>query len=286
MQRFDTTDALREQLKVWRSAGERIALIPTMGNLHQGHVSLIDYVRPHVDRICVSIYINPLQFNNAVDLERYPVTLDADQACLQDAQIDALFLPDAKAMYPYGVDQSVQVTVPILSDSLEGAFRPGHFTGVATIVAKLLNIVQPDVAVFGEKDLQQYLLIRRMVSDLLMPIDIWSAPTVRDVDGLAMSSRNGYLTSSEREQASELYRVLSGIRIQWQDMTEVCDWRELEQSAFMHLQQHGWRPEYISIRHADDLTEPTPDSGPVATGYCVLAAAWLGNTRLIDNIRL
>ncbi len=283
---FESIATVRQQVREWRAAGQRIAFVPTMGNLHQGHLALVDHARTHADRVIVSIYINPLQFNDAADLQCYPVTLDADRQALAVAHADALLLPRAGDIYPYGVEQSVQVVVPGLSEMLEGACRPGHFTGVATVVAKLFSIVQPDIAVFGEKDLQQLLLIRRLVDDMLIPIEVLSAPTVREPDGLAMSSRNSFLTVTERHHAMLLYQILHDVRAKWRACTGHIDGRLLENQAIEQLERQGWRPEYISIRHGADLAEVEPGAVQEGLDYYVVAAAWLGDTRLIDNIRL
>ena len=288
MQSFKTIAAMRQQLSEWRRAGQGIAFVPTMGNLHDGHIALIRHARTLADRIVVSIYVNPLQFNSAVDLDRYPVTLADDCQRLAAEAADALYLPDAGQIYPYGLDDSVRVSVPGLSDVLEGAFRPGHFTGVTTVVAKLFNIIQPDLAVFGEKDLQQLLLIRRMAADLLLPVKVLGVATVRDADGLAMSSRNGNLSVSERQRAGILYQVLAATREQWHQQLApgVGDWRVLEQAAMAELEHKGLRPEYVSIRRGEDLAEPVSGRAMNDQSLYVLAAAWLGQTRLIDNLSL
>jgi len=293
MQVFDTIAAMRRQLSEWRRAGQHIAFVPTMGNLHAGHIALIRHAATLADHVVTSIYVNPMQFNDANDLARYPVTLEEDRQRLQAVATDILYLPDAGQIYPYGLADSVRVSVPGLSDVLEGVFRPGHFTGVTTVVAKLLNIVQPDIAVFGEKDWQQLLLIRRMVADLLMPVQIVAVATEREADGLAMSSRNGGLNESERCQAAGIYQVLSTLRDRWQRQRLVgkCDYRLLEHEAMAELERQGLRVEYVSIRNGEDLTEPV--MGEARTGkqsaeapLVVLAAVWLGETRLIDNLPL
>jgi len=288
MQSFEAIESLRRQVREWRQAGQSIAFVPTMGNLHDGHMALITHARTLADRVIASIYINPLQFNNAADLDSYPQTLTEDCRRLRTVAADALYLPDAKQLYPYGMTDSVRVIVPGMSDILDGAFRPGHFTGVTTVVAKLFNIVQPDIAVFGDKDLQQLLLVRRMVADLMLPLQVVGVATVREADGLAMSSRNGYLSATERARAGLLYQVLSALREQWRRCDEgQCDYRALEQMAMAELERQGWRPEYVSIRRGQDLVEPEPGASAEQGGpLYVLAAAWLGTTRLIDNIPL
>lgn len=288
MQCFETNAALRQQLLAWRRAGDRIAFVPTMGHLHAGHLALVDHARSLAERVVVSIYVNPLQFDNNADLKRYPQTLAEDRLGLEEVGVDVLYLPDAGQIYPYGIEASVQVCVPALSDVLEGASRPGHFKGVATVVAKLFNIVQPDLAIFGEKDWQQLLLIRRLVADLCMPLDIVAVATVREADGLAMSSRNSHLSAKERQQAGGLYQVLLTLREQWhqQRLVGSGEWRMLERSAMAALEKQGLRADYISIRRRDDLAEPPSGQPREDQRLIVLAAAWVGKTRLIDNLSL
>lgn len=289
MHSFESIETLRAQVSAWRRAGERIALIPTMGNLHAGHMALIRRAREVADRIVASIYVNPLQFNDAADLERYPVTRAQDCAQLQAAACDAVYLPDAAQIYPFGMDSSVRVIVPGLSEVLDGACRPGHFTGVTTVVAKLFNIVQPDITLFGEKDLQQLIVIRHLVSDLQIPVQILAVETVREADGLAMSSRNSYLNADERRRAGALYQVLASVRERWRQQSAgggVGDGKALEQAAMAELAELGLRPEYVSIRSGEDLTELSPHGHIKDQPLYVLAAAWLGQARLIDNLRL
>ena len=266
--------------------GQSIAFVPTMGNLHDGHMALMNHAREHGGRVVASIFINPLQFNDPADLQRYPVTLDSDRRRLAAARVDALFLPDVGQIYPYGLDHSVSINVPGISDCLEGVFRPGHFVGVATVVTKLFNIVQPDIAVFGEKDLQQLLVIRRLVADLCLPIDVQSVATVREPDGLALSSRNGFLSAEQRQRAATLYRELVRIREQWRQTGTEANPDDLERAATVALQGQGFRPEYISIRCGDDLSVPSLERLQDNVPVYALAAAWLGDTRLIDNLAL
>lgn len=278
MQEVSDVDELREQLADWRRAGEHIALVPTMGNLHQGHMSLIDLAREHAERIVVSIFVNPTQFADGEDLDNYPRTLDRDKRRLKRANVDLIFVPDVETMYPYGTDNATSVTVPVISGELCGSFRPGHFDGVTTVVSRLFGLVQPDVAVFGQKDFQQQLIIRRMTTDLNMPVKIVTGPTIREEDGLAKSSRNQYLSPDERQAAPGLYAaitelgesVLAGSR----------DFDALEKRALDHLQESGFDPEYVSIRNAADLSGPDEKTKE----FVILAAAWLGKARLIDNI--
>jgi pantoate--beta-alanine ligase len=268
----------RAALLDWRRRGERIALVPTMGNLHAGHLHLVERARQVAQHVAVSIFVNPTQFGPNEDYAAYPRTLEADEARLTEAGVDVLFASTADEMYPGGTEGSARVEVPRLSDILCGAFRPGHFTGVATVVAKLFNIVQPDVAVFGEKDYQQLLVVRRMVLDLAMPIEVLSVPTVREPDGLAMSSRNGYLSAEERRRASLLYQALREAKVRIEG--GVRDYASVEAGGLSRLRAAGFRPDYFSVRRANDLAAPAPDDAELV----VLAAAWLGSTRLIDNL--
>ncbi|MFA5530184.1 MAG: pantoate--beta-alanine ligase [Thiohalomonadaceae bacterium] len=278
MYNVTTIAAAREQVRAWRAAGERIAFVPTMGNLHAGHIALVTRARELAARVVVSVFVNPLQFGPGEDLAAYPRTPEQDAARLAEAGADLLFLPAETEMYPHGRAGVTQVEVPGLSEILCGASRPGHFRGVATVVSKLLHIVQPDVAVFGQKDFQQLAVIRRMVHDLDFPVTIEGVATAREADGLAMSSRNGYLSTEERGRAPGLYQVLTevaaGLAAGRRDFTE------LEQEAVDELRRRGFEPDYVSIRRAADLARPAaPDRELV-----VLAAARLGRTRLIDNL--
>lgn len=273
-------DELREQLADWRLAGDHIALVPTMGNLHEGHLSLAKIAREHAERVVVSIFVNPTQFGEGEDLDSYPRTLERDKRLLQRAKVDLLFVPDIETMYPFGTDNATSVTVPALSDVLCGSFRPGHFEGVTTVVSRLFGLVQPDVAVFGQKDYQQQLVIRRMATDLSMPVEIVTGPTVREEDGLAKSSRNQYLTEEEREIAPRLFAVISEVGEALAAGDRDID--RLEKNAQQQLEASGFEPEYISIRRADNLE--VPDEG--TTEFVVLGAAWLGAARLIDNVLL
>ncbi|MDH5345285.1 MAG: pantoate--beta-alanine ligase [Gammaproteobacteria bacterium] len=271
-------EELREQIADWRRAGDHVALVPTMGNLHQGHLSLIDIARECAERVVVSIFVNPTQFSASEDLEGYPRTLELDKRKLKRAKVDLIFAPDVETMYPFGVDSATSVRVPVLTEDLCGTFRPGHFDGVTTVVNRLFSLVQPDVAVFGRKDYQQQLVIRRMVQDLNIPVEIVTGPTVREDDGLAMSSRNQYLTEDERKVAPELHAELSAIAEALAAGDR--DFGALEKVATDKLGAAGFRPDYVAIRRADDLGEPGADT----TNFVVLAAAWLGDARLIDNI--
>ncbi len=271
---------LRQTLRDWRREGLSIALVPTMGNLHDGHISLLARAREIADRSVVSIFVNPIQFGRGEDYERYPSTLDADRAKLAAAGLDLLFAPNLAELYPGGIEEDTRVTVPALSDILCGEFRPGHFSGVATVVSKLLINTQPDYALFGEKDYQQVMVIRRMVRDLLFPVEIIGMPIIREADGLAMSSRNSYLKPEERRVAAGIYasltRAADELRAQAQAIVT------LESRVTAELKTLGMRPEYISVRNATDLSLPKAGDQDLI----ILAAAWLGGARLIDNIRV
>ena len=280
METVTTIAAVRAHVRAWHEAGLKVAFVPTMGNLHAGHVSLIDAARRHGDRFIASIFVNPMQFGPNEDFAHYPRTPTQDERMLADAGCSLMFMPDVRELYPMGAERSTRVEVPGLSRILCGEFRPGHFEGVATIVAKLFSIVQPDVAVFGEKDFQQLTVIRRMVRDLCMHVEIVGAPTVRHHDGLAMSSRNQYLTRQERETAPALYATL--MRVAARLSEGETDFQALEQAGIEELTRAGLRPDYFAIRQSRDLSEP--DS--VTSQFVVLAAAHLGKARLIDNVQV
>ncbi len=271
---------LRALVGRWKQAGYSIALVPTMGNLHDGHISLLHHARECADRTVVSIFVNPIQFGQGEDYEKYPSTLADDKNKLEKYGLDLLFTPDLGQLYPGGTDTDTRINVPELSNILCGEFRPGHFSGVATVVTKLLSNVQPDAALFGEKDYQQLLVLKRMARDLCLPVEIVGLPIVREADGLAMSSRNAYLAPEERRRAPEIYQTLkaaaAGLRKGRSDLEAI------EQEAMLRLEQAGFRPEYVSIRRSEDLRVPTSED----TRLSVLAAAWLGPARLIDNIKV
>ncbi len=275
---IETLSELRLQIAAWRRVGESINLVPTLGNLHRGHLELVDHARSLGGRVVVTIFVNPLQFGESEDLNAYPRTLQADAEKLTAAGTDLLFAPPLQEVYTRSNEEQTRVEVPMLSEILCGASRPGHFMGVATIVCKLFNMVQPDLAIFGEKDRQQLMVIRRMVADLSLPVRIQSHPTVREADGLALSSRNSYLTPEERQQAPALYRTLRAT-VEAIDKGR-RDYSTLEQEAELALKAAGLLPDYFSIRRAEDLIEATKDD----TALAVLAAAYLGKARLIDNL--
>lgn len=280
MKILSTIAQLREQISAWRKNGERIAFVPTMGNLHNGHLKLVDIAKTHADRVIVSIFVNPMQFGKNEDLDSYPRTLEADCAGLTSHGADAVFTPTPDMMYPRGLEVQTFVEVPELGDLHCGASRAGHFRGVSTIVCKLFNLVQPDVACFGQKDYQQLAIIRQMVTDLSMPIDIIGVPTERAADGLALSSRNGYLTPEQRAIAPKLYQLLQQLRSQV--LAGEHDYRALELQTKQQLTDAGFKPDYIDISERNYLT--LADSA--SQEKVILAAAWLGTTRLIDNLEV
>lgn len=269
---------LREQIKAWKREGKRIAFVPTMGNLHEGHLTLIRTAREHADIVVASIFVNPMQFNNADDLTNYPRTLDEDVEKLTAENVDLVFTPTPEIMYPEGLEKQTTVEVPVISTILEGASRPGHFKGVSTVVNKLFNIVQPDVACFGEKDFQQLALIRQMVIDMALDVEIVGVPTVREMDGLAMSSRNNLLTLNERQRAPVLARTMRWISSQMRGGRN--DYLSLIEDASDQLRAADLQPDEIFIRDARTLQEPTEET----TQAIILMAAFLGQVRLIDNL--
>jgi pantoate--beta-alanine ligase len=279
MDTVTTIAHVRERVRGWRAAGQRIAFVPTMGNLHAGHMSLIEAARQHGDRFVASIFVNPMQFGPNEDYAHYPRTPRDDERMLAAAGCDLMFMPDVAEIYPNGPENAARVEVPELSQILDGEFRPGHFQGVATVVTKLLNIVEPDAAVFGEKDFQQLTVIRRMVADLCMPMAIIGAATVRESDGLAMSSRNQYLTAAEREVAPTLHRELQQARSRL--LAGAYD-RDVETEGIAALNAAGFRPDYFVVRDARDL-QP---AAVTCHELVVLVAARLGKARLIDNLRV
>ena len=269
--------ALREQIGQWHREGRAIAFVPTMGNLHQGHLTLVEEARRHGDKVVVSIFVNPLQFDKAEDLANYPRTLEQDCAALEAAGVDLVFTPTPEIMYPQGLASQTFVEVPGISSLLEGALRPGHFRGVSTVVTKLFNLVQPNVACFGEKDYQQLALSRKMVADMAMPIEIVGVPTVRAEDGLALSSRNGYLTAAERAIAPELARTMNWIAGQIEAGNSHLP--SLVAQASQRLDNAGFRTDAIDIVDADTLESASAESQRLV----ILMAAYLGKARLIDN---
>jgi pantoate--beta-alanine ligase len=276
----NTVADLKRQIARLRSNKQRIAFVPTMGNLHAGHRVLMEQAHRYADAVAASVYVNPLQFGPAEDFTSYPRTPDADRELLRAAGVDILFLPDENQGYPRGRRGQTIVEVPGLSDILCGAARPGHFRGVTTVVARLFNLVTPDVALFGKKDYQQWLLIRLMVSDLGLPIEIIGIDTVRADDGLALSSRNSYLSAAERRIAPRLYATLRAMADGMVKVSRAIP--ALETEACGTLKQAGFQPEYVSVRRRGDLASP----GDHDRELVILAAAKLGHARLIDNIEL
>lgn len=268
---------IREQVRTWHARGETVAFVPTMGNLHLGHITLIKEAVKHADHVVASIFVNPMQFGQNEDLDAYPRTLAADQQALVEAGAELLFTPTPEIIYPKGMGEQTFVEVPQISDELCGASRPGHFRGVATIVCKLFNIVQPDFALFGRKDFQQLLVIKTMVEDLSMPIEIIGVDTIREESGLAMSSRNGYLTPAQKTQAASLKQVID-------TMSESISGGEMITEAVktgtIALTQAGFTPDYLEVRSAKDLSNATAEHKELV----IVAAAYMGNTRLIDNL--
>ena len=279
MHTINAIHELRRQITNWKRNKQTVAFVPTMGNLHQGHLSLVEKARSICDKVVVSIYVNPTQFGANEDLGRYPRTLVADQQQLQAQATDLLFLPSDAVMYAGGTKSATRVIVPELSEILCGKSRPVHFPGVTTIVNKLFNIVQPDVAVFGEKDFQQLFIVKKMVVDLLMPVEIVSSPTVRERNGLAMSSRNQYLSDAQRQHAALLYKILRELR---EMALKNRDFRQLESIGEENLISSGFDVEYVSFRSMETLSPAAQSDDKVI----LLVAAWLGKTRLIDNLQL
>ena len=280
MRTCNSNAQLQAALKRYRSEGQSIAFVPTMGNLHEGHLDLVRRARTLCDIVVVSIFVNPLQFGAGEDLDAYPRTMAADKEKLFSEGVQLLFAPGVEDIYPEGMEKQTVVSVPDLGDTLCGSSRPGHFDGVTTVVSKLFNIIQPDVSVFGEKDFQQLSIVRKMVVDLCMPVEIVGVATTRDEDGLAKSSRNGYLSEDERSVAPTLHQTLNSCR-----EAIACgfdNFLQLESHARMKLLQAGFEPDYFAIRDARTLRAVTEDTEEIA----ILAAARLGNTRLIDNVRL
>ena len=274
-----STAQLRTQVAQWQREGRRVGFVPTMGNLHAGHHSLLAIAREHADIVVASVFVNPTQFGPNEDFARYPRTPEADAAGLAVHGCDALFLPPLDDLYPFGAARSVKISVPELADLLEGVIRPGHFDGVATVVAKLFNLVQPQVAVFGRKDYQQLLVVRRMVRDLGYPIAIVGAPIVREANGLAMSSRNQYLDAGQRARAGAIYLTLQRMRDAVRGGQPPA---AVEAEARAALEGAGLVPDYAAVRRADDLAEP----GPGDDDRVALVAARMGTTRLIDNLQV
>lgn len=271
-------DEIRAQVRAWRAKGETVAFVPTMGNLHLGHITLVKEALKRADHVVASIFVNPMQFGKNEDLDAYPRTLAADQQALSEAGAELLFTPTPAIIYPKGLEQQTFVEVPGISDELCGASRPGHFRGVATIVLKLFNIVQPDIALFGRKDYQQLLVINTMVEDLSLPIDIIGVDTIREPSGLALSSRNGYLTAEEKAAAPALKKAIDAMASAIQEGAQISD---VKAEAETQLGQAGFTPDYLEVRNANTLAPAMAGDNDLV----ILAAAYIGKARLIDNLR-
>lgn len=280
MQQLANIQALRSLTRQLRGEGKRIGFVPTMGNLHEGHLALVDEAHKHADEVLVSIFVNPMQFDRTDDLNNYPRTLDEDMVLLEARGVAGVFTPTPEMLYPQGLETMTRVEVPDLGERLEGGARPGHFTGVTTVVSKLFNLVQADVAVFGEKDFQQLAIIRKMVRDLDIPVEVLSLPTVRDADGLAKSSRNGYLNAEERAIAPRLHAVLRDVRSALEGGDK--GFLALQKGAIEELEAAGFGPDYVEICNGDTLLPASVEDAHLV----VLASAWLGKARLIDNLSL
>ena len=272
---------LRGAVSGWKNEGNSIALVPTMGNLHRGHLSLIEGAKVQADRTAVSIFVNPIQFGHGEDYELYPSTLEQDLDILRDANVDLVFAPNLGELYPAGIEADTRISVPDISDILCGEFRPGHFSGVATVVMKLFINVQPDYAFFGEKDYQQTLVIKRMVADLLLPVEVVTLPIVREENGLAMSSRNSYLNASQKQLSSEIYKAIVKAATMVRTGADSLD--NIEKNSACLLEELGFKVEYFSIRRTQDL-KLVNDS--IDKSLIILVAAWIGDTRLIDNLQI
>jgi pantoate--beta-alanine ligase len=279
LQTVTTIAAVRREVAKWHEAHERVVFVPTMGNLHAGHVSLIDAARAHGKRFVSSIFVNPMQFGPNEDFAHYPRTPTQDAKMLEAAGCDLMFMPEVGEIYPNGPAQATRIEVPGISNILCGQFRPGHFEGVATVVAKLFHIVDPDVAIFGEKDFQQLTIIRRMVADLCLRVEIVGAPTVREADGLAMSSRNQYLDAEQRRCAAAIYRQLQQAVAALRSGSR--DFASIESAGRAGLDGLGFRTDYFSVRDANTLAPARPDT----QHFVVLTASRLGRARLIDNLQ-
>ncbi|MGF2688040.1 pantoate--beta-alanine ligase [Marinobacter sp. DUT-3] len=278
MRTVNSLKELRTILRGYRREGKTIGLVPTMGNLHEGHISLVRKASEAADVVVTSIFVNPMQFGASEDLDTYPRTLDEDQRQLEAAGNTLVFAPGVEEIYPNGLVQQTKVIVPEVSDGHCGASRPGHFEGVATVVTMLFNMVQPDIAVFGEKDFQQLAVIRKLVRDLMIPVEVIGAPTIREDDGLAKSSRNGYLTDDERAIAPVVYQTLQESARKLSEGR--TDFSALEQEANDALAAAGLRPDYFNIVNSVTLKPAMPED----TELTILVAAFLGTTRLIDNL--
>lgn len=275
-------EQLRAHISAWRNNKESIAIVPTMGNLHAGHLSLVELAQQKASRVVVSIYVNPLQFSPDEDFSSYPRTLEEDLKKLETSGVDMVFTPDTSIIYPRGETRSSYVEVPVLYSIIEGEFRPGFFKGVATVVLKLFNMVQPDYAVFGEKDFQQLLIIRQMVSDLNLPVEILAGETKREPDGLAMSSRNNYLNAADREKSRLLSQALMDCR---DEIEQGISIKQAENNCVNRLENHGFSVDYVTFRETIGLQRVSDKEITGNNEFIILAAAKIGDTRLIDNMK-
>ena len=273
----ESISAIRDQVRAWHMKGETVAFVPTMGNLHLGHLTLVKEAKSRADHVVASIFVNPMQFGQNEDLDAYPRTLSDDQHALIKAGAELLFTPTPNIIYPKGIDSQTFVEVPLISDQLCGESRPGHFRGVATIVCKLFNIVQPDIAVFGQKDFQQLLVIKTMVEDLSMPIEIIGVETIREDSGLAMSSRNGYLTAAQKQQAAVLKQTLDKMAVELKAGKQTD---EVISAANIAITSAGFDHDYLDIRNAKTFNKAQSSDAE----QVILVAAYMGKTRLIDNL--
>ncbi|MDA8939402.1 pantoate--beta-alanine ligase [Pseudoalteromonas marina] len=280
MQSITEIKSLRSQIKAWRQAGLSVAFVPTMGNLHRGHFSLVEKAKTLADKVVVSIFVNPMQFGANEDLDNYPRTLSEDKQGLAELGTDIVFTPSVSTIYPNGLGEQSFVDVPGVSLGYCGGSRPGHFKGVATVVTKLFNLVQPDYACFGEKDFQQLQVIKTMARDLSMPVEIIGVPTMREISGLAMSSRNGYLSAEQKTTATALFKALGQCAEQLKQGNK--DFTSLKAHAKQSLEQAGLKPDYFEIAQRDTLKTATLDDNH----FVILAAAFLGSVRLIDNMQV
>ncbi len=280
MQTITTVAALGQQIAAWKQQNEKIIFVPTMGNLHAGHLALVNYAKTFNGKVVCSIFVNALQFDRKDDLHAYPRTPERDLALLEKADIDVVFMPEHDEIYSHEYTSQIEIPTYSLSQQLCGKFRPGFFEGIVEVVARLFYIVKPDVAVFGEKDFQQLVIIKQLVKDLELPIQIAQVATQREGDGLALSSRNSYLDDDERKLAPRLYTVLLGVKHQIEVGNR--DFSKLENQAMEQLKKVGFLPDYVAIRAAEDLGEISYDTDFII----VLAAAWAGKARLIDNVLL
>lgn len=280
MQVVDSIASLRELITQWKRSGQTVGFVPTMGNLHDGHLKLVKRAKAHNDKVIVSIFVNPMQFGANEDLDAYPRTIEEDKAKLIADGADAVFLPSVSDMYPAGLDVQTYVEVPGISDVLCGASRPGHFRGVATVVSKLFNMVQPDDAFFGEKDYQQLQVIRTMVRDLSMAVTIHGVPTEREESGLAMSSRNGYLTAEEKATASLIYKAMQQMKTAIDEGN--TDFLAIENAAVSELEQHGFKNDYVKVVNAQTFMPAMPNDEHIV----IVVALFMGKTRLIDNLQI